>query len=88
MSQVIVTHDNLDKRRVETRKQEHHISTETAFAHWRMSSVTGKDPIKTLAGLAFLPIAAFWAFVMACMGLALAASSWVFRLLGGSNSKK
>ena len=90
MSQVIVTHDNLDAKRAASRKQEDAISREAQFDRWRRNDITGKDPVASLIGYALMPIIALWGLVCGAMVLMLTLVKYVFqaigRLLGGKKS--
>ena len=90
MSQVIVTKDGLKARRDQSAKQEHSISSEAQFAHWRRSDVTGKDRVLSLIGIAVTPVVALWAILSILAAAALFVLKWLFnglgRLIGGTKS--
>jgi hypothetical protein len=60
MSQVVVTVDNLKKRRLESAGKESLIDREGEFEKWRLASISGFDPIAAAVGALMLPIAASW----------------------------
>lgn len=83
MSQVIVTDDVLRSKREESRRQEHKIDRESAFAHWRKNDiVTRRDPIAALIGVAALPVVAAWSFVAGCLTLSFSVMLGIFKVLG------
>jgi hypothetical protein len=82
MSQVIVTEDNLKQRRQKSAESERQIDSEGAMNRWRMSDVTGFDPVAAAVGIAVLPIALSWYIIGALVKLAIYVSISVSRFVG------
>lgn len=82
MSQVIVEKDELEQRRGLTRAQEHKIARNGDIAKWQSHGTAGLKPIAKIAGLAFMPVVAFWGLLYAGIAIIITIVSQVFRLLG------
>ena len=82
MSQVIVTEDNLKSRRMKSAEMERKIDSEGAMNRWRMSDITGFDPVAAAVGLAVLPIALSWFIIGGLVKLAIYVSISVSRFIG------
>ena len=78
MSQVIIVKDSYDAERAISRAQEHKISKEVEFEHWRLPDVTKPSVVAKLVGLALLPALAFWVLLMAALSLALTFAGYLF----------
>lgn len=82
MSQVIVTNDKLNEKRLNSRKQELNIKKEDKFTRWRRDDVTKSDALQRFIGLVVTPILALWAglcLIIAAVGFVLQA---IFKILG------
>ena len=82
MSQVIITVDRYKIKREATRAQEMKITQDVRLAKWKMSDISGKDPVAMLAGIAFLPILGMWLGLMAVMMLMFSFLRYLFKGLG------
>ena len=82
MSQVIVTEDNLKQRRQKSAESERKIDSEGAMSQWRMSDVTGFDPVAAAVGLAVLPVALSWYIIGGLVKLAIYVAISISRLVG------
>jgi hypothetical protein len=82
MSQVIVTKDNLNKKREASALLEHKIDHEGQFKKWRRNDISGFDPVAAAAGVAIAPFAIlFWLFSIVTK-VAMYAALLVSRILG------
>ncbi len=82
MSQVIVTEDVLSDKRNISRAQEEKISQDSRIGKWSKSDISGKDPLATIAGIAFLPILAVWAGILFMMMVMMTCLRYLFKGLG------
>ncbi len=82
MSQVIVTHDNLQVNRDATRLQEGKIDRESQFKPWLKSDITGKDYVESAVGYAVLPIVGLWIALSAAITLMFTILKYAFKGLG------
>jgi hypothetical protein len=90
MSQVIITEDKLTARRQKSAESERKIDIEGAMSRWRMSNVTGFDPVAAAVGIAVMPIAFIWFLIGSLVKLAIYISISVSRFVGAliGRSKK
>lgn len=82
MSQVIVTDDVLNIKREESKRQEHKIDRESAFAHWRRNDITGRDPVAAVIGVLAMPVVVFWSLVAGCITFSFTVMVGLFKVLG------
>ena len=82
MSQVVVTQDALSSKREKSRKQELAIEKNEQFSHWLLSDISSKkSPIMAVLGIAFLPVAVFWTFLLVGIGFAVALVSFLMSVM-------
>jgi len=90
LSQVIVTKDVLQAKRDTSRTQEEKISQDARIRKWSKSDISGKDPLALMAGIAFLPVLAAWACILAIMMFMMTCLRYLFKglglIVGGSKS--
>jgi len=90
MSQVVVTDDKLKVKREASKSRERAIDIEGEMAKWRLSDITGFDPVAAAVGLAVLPIALSWfvigTVVKAAIFVVIAFSQIVARMIGKTAS--
>jgi len=79
MSQVIITNDSLREKREASRLAEKRINRDVITKSWMMPTLPKRDPIAMIAGVLAIPIAAFWAVMIAFLSLMMGAVLWLFR---------
>jgi len=82
LSQVIVTNDALKQRRAKSREQEHQISRDESFEHWRRSDITGHDRFKAMVGYAVVPVLVLWGVLAGLGAIVLDILNVIFKVLG------
>lgn len=82
MSQVVVTHDALQKSRDASLVQEKNIDSESEYQHWRMSDATKTHPVAKMVGVATFPILALWSLLSIGLGFAVALIVGLMKVLG------
>ena len=80
MSQVIITHDNLQTARDRTQLEEEKISRIELPASWLKSDISHTPLVEKLVGFAFLPIVGIWTFLFGCASVALSLCLGLFQL--------
>ena len=82
MSLIGSAQDPLHHKRRQSMQQEAKIDRHTWLASWQRSDATKPLMIERLFGLAVLPLALAWAFILACFSIGLGVCLALFRFLG------
>ena len=82
MSLIASTPDSMQELRKKSIAQERLIDRNGELNHWKISDATQTTLIEKALGIAVLPLAFFWTFLMASLSLGLAFCLLIFRILG------
>lgn len=81
MSLIGSVRDGMGDLRKKSLSQEQTIDRNGEFSHWRMSDVTRTSIIERGAGLAVMPLIAFWCLLLLVLGIGMSISLLSFKLL-------
>lgn len=88
MSQVIVEEDGLAEKRQRSKQQERKIDTVSAFTKWQKGGEQGQAFIARAAGVAMLPVAAFWGLLYFVGTFVITVFARIFDFLGSLKDKR